>query len=90
MSPFPIEAIDEVILQIDEALGTSDAPKTPMRGWIKKAKAADIRVFLGGLKWHLEHVKSVLTDKEHQNMLREYGDPEQIVLREKKAEGGAE
>lgn len=89
MSLFPIEAIDEVIWRIADALGTSDAPKTTTRGWIKKANAGDIRVFLGGLKWRLEHVKFVLTDKEHQKLLCRFGDTEQIVLTERKdKEGG--
>lgn len=84
MSPFPIEAIDEVIWRIDEALGTSDAPKSPLCGWIKKASAADIYQFLDGLRLRLLNAKFVLTDKEHQQWLRKNGDPEQIVLTERK------
>lgn len=84
MSLFPLEAINEVIWHIDEALGTSDAPKSPLCGWIKKASAADICNFLDGLRLRLENAKFVLTDKEHQQWLRQYGDPEQIVLTEKK------
>ena len=66
MSPFPLEAIDEVIWRIDEALGTPDAPKSPLCGWIKKASAADICKFLDNLKMRLQNAKFVLTDKEHQ------------------------
>lgn len=84
MSPFPLEAIDEVIWRIDEALGTSDAPKSPLCGWIKKASAADICNFLDGLRLRLLNAKFVLTDKEHQEWLRECGDPEQIVLTKRK------
>lgn len=84
MSPFPLGAIDEVIWRIDEALGTSDAPKTTMRGWLKKANAGDIRDFLAGLKLRLENAKFVLTDTVHQEWLRKFGDPEQIVLTERK------
>lgn len=85
MSPFPLESIDEIIWDIDEALGTSDAPKTLMRGWIKKAHAGDIRVFLGGIKYRLEHTKYFLTDKEHQEMLLGDGyEPESVVLRDTK------
>ena len=81
MSPFPLEAIDEVIWRIDEALGTSDAPKSPMRGWLNRAPSrADICNFLDNLKMRLLNAKFVLTDKEHQEWLRECGDPEQIVL----------
>ena len=82
MSPFPVEAIDEVIWHIDEALGTSDAPKSPLCGWIKKASAADTCKFLDGLRLRLQNAKFVLTDKEHQQLLRKHGDPEQIVLTE--------
>ena len=83
MSPFPIEAIDQVILRINEALGTSDSPKTAMRGWIKKAKAGDVRVFLASLKRRLENAKYVLTDKGHQDvLLREGYEPESVVLRD--------
>ena len=80
---------DEIIWDIDEALGTSDSPKTAMRGWIKKAHAGDIRVFLGGIKYRLEHTKYFLTDTEHQEMLLGDGnEPESVVLRDtKKSEG---
>ena len=85
MSPFPIEAIDEVVWRIDEALGTSDSPKTTLRGWIKNATAGDIRVFLSGLKYRLEHLKQVLTDEEHQKMLLADGYVGKlVVLRETK------
>ena len=85
MSPFPIEAIDEIIWRIDEALGTSDSPKTAMRGWIKKANADDVRVFLAGIKFRLENAKHVLADKGHQDMLRRDGyETESVVLRDSK------
>ena len=88
MSPFPIEAINEAIWRIDEALGTSDAPKSPLCGWIKKASAEEICNFLDVLRLRLLNAKFVLTDKEHQELLRKYGDPEQIVLTERKKKGG--
>ena len=92
MSPFPIEAIDEVIWRIDEALGTPNAPRTTLRGWVRKASTKDFQCFLEGLRLRLVNAKFVLTDKEHQEWLREnfVAEAYPVVLKEvKKEKGGA-
>ena len=80
MSPFPLEAIDEVIWRIDEAIGKPGTPR-PTRGWIRKASSADVVKFLSGLRDRLAHAKSTLTDETHQGWLKENHEPVQVVLR---------
>lgn len=83
MSPFPIEAIDEVIWRIDEAISPRDK-NNPTHGWIREAGAADVVKFLSGLKDRLSHARYTLTDESHQGWLREDNEAETVVLRPKK------
>lgn len=83
MSPFPIEAIEEVIWRIDEAIG----PRTkdnPASGWIREANTADVVKFLSGLRDRLGNARHALTDAAHQSWLKEDNETETVVLRPKK------
>lgn len=81
MSPFPVEAIDEVIWRIDEAIGGPASKGFTTRGWIKKATGAEVVKFLSGIKDRLAHARFTLVDEAHQGWLREDNEPVQVVLR---------
>ena len=81
MSPFPVEAIDEVIWRIDEAIGGPASKGFTTRGWIKKATGAEVVKFLSGLKDRLAHARFTLVDEAHQGWLKEDHEPVQVVLR---------
>lgn len=83
MSPFPLEAIDEVIWRIDEAIGSPESRGPIGRGWIKKAPPGEVIKFLENLKTRVSNIKFTLTNKEHQDLLRKDGyEPESVVLRD--------
>lgn len=81
MSPFPVEAIDEVIWRIDEAIGGPASKGFTTRGWIKKATGAEVVKFLSGIKDRLAHARYTLVDEAHQGWLKEDHEPVQVVLR---------
>jgi len=81
MSPFPVEALDEVIWRIDEAIGGPASKGFTTRGWIKKATGAEVVKFLSGLKDRLAHARYTLVDESHQSWLKEDHEPVQVVLR---------
>lgn len=89
MSPFPLEAIDEVIWRIDEAIGSPESKGLIVRGWIKKAPPSEVVKFLENLKARVSNIKFTLTYRDHQDLLRRDGyEPESVVLRDtKKSEG---
>lgn len=83
MSPFPVEALDEAIGRIDEAIGKPDAKGrgNRTRGWIRDCNPAGVVMFLSGIRDRLNHVRYTLTDTAHQDWLREGNEAEQVVLR---------
>lgn len=81
MSPFPVEALDEVIWRIDEAIGGPASKGFTTRGWIKKATGAEVVKFLSGIKDRLAHARYTLVDESHQGWLKEDHEPVQVVLR---------
>ena len=81
MSPFPVEALDEVIWRIDEAIGGPASKGFTTRGWIKKATGAEVVKFLSGIKDRLAHARHTLVDEAHQGWLKENNEPVQVVLR---------
>ena len=85
MSPFPLEAIDEVIWRIDEAIGSPESKGLIGRGWIKKAPPSEVVKFLENLKARVSNIKFTLTDKKHQDWLRRDGyEPDSVVVRDTK------
>lgn len=86
MSPFPVEAIDEVIWRIDEAIGKPDAKGrgNRTRGWIRDCNPAGVVMFLSGIRDRLSHARYTLTDEFHQGWLKESNEAETVVLRPKK------
>ena len=85
MSPFPLEAIDEVIWRIDEAIGSPESNGLIGRGWIKKAPPGEVVKFLENLKARVSNIKFTLTDKKHQDWLRRDGyEQDSVVVRDTK------
>ena len=83
MSPFPLEAIDEVIWRIDEATGSPESKGLLNRGWIKNARPAEVVRFLDTLRDRVSNIKYTLTNKEHQQRLREDGCEADLVVLKK-------
>ncbi len=81
MSPFPVEALDEVIWRVDEAIGGPASKGYTTRGWIKKATGAEVVQFLSGIKDRLAHARYTLVDESHQGWLKEDHETVQVVLR---------